>query len=93
VYVGRGPEWAPNEFGNEFIIGKDGTREEVIEKFRQRLLADPVRVARVKEVLKGKNLVCWCAPKPCHADVLLEIANQPEEERRRPIKGGNPHDK
>ncbi len=27
-------------------------------------------------LLRGKNLACWCAPdKPCHADVLLEIAN------------------
>lgn len=25
--------------------------------------------------LKGKDLVCWCAPKPCHADILLELAN------------------
>ncbi|RXF72097.1 DUF4326 domain-containing protein [Hansschlegelia zhihuaiae] len=28
--------------------------------------------------LRGKNLACWCAPgEPCHADVLLEIANRP----------------
>jgi len=26
--------------------------------------------------LRGKNLACWCAlDKPCHADVLLELAN------------------
>ena len=28
--------------------------------------------------LKGKDLVCWCAPAPCHADILVELAN-PEE--------------
>ena len=27
--------------------------------------------------LRGKNLACWCKPGPCHADVLLEIANRP----------------
>lgn len=28
--------------------------------------------------LRGKNLACWCQPgQPCHADVLLEIANVP----------------
>jgi hypothetical protein len=28
--------------------------------------------------LRGKNLACWCAPEqPCHADVLLELANKP----------------
>lgn len=31
--------------------------------------------------LRGKNLACWCAPgSPCHADVLLELANQPAPE-------------
>lgn len=31
------------------------------------------------EDLRGKNLACWCAlDQPCHADVLLEIANAPE---------------
>lgn len=30
----------------------------------------------VRAVLRGKNLACWCKPgEPCHADVLLEIAN------------------
>lgn len=33
---------------------------------------------KVKE-LRGKNLACWCKPRaPCHADVLLELANTPE---------------
>lgn len=28
--------------------------------------------------LRAKNLACWCAPDaPCHADVLLELANAP----------------
>jgi len=34
-------------------------------------------LAEIVAVLKGKNLACWCKPgEPCHADVLLEIANQ-----------------
>lgn len=33
-------------------------------------------VERVKTTLRGKNLACWCdLDQPCHADVLLEIAN------------------
>jgi hypothetical protein len=33
-------------------------------------------VEDVKRELRGKNLACWCKPgEPCHADVLLEIAN------------------
>lgn len=35
-------------------------------------------VARAQHQLRGKNLACWCAlDQPCHADVLLEIANAP----------------
>jgi hypothetical protein len=26
--------------------------------------------------LRGKNLVCWCAPERCHAEVLIELANR-----------------
>ena len=70
VYVGR-----PSLFGNPFVIGKDGTREEVIAKYRDWLLAQPELIAQLGE-LRGKTLACWCAPKPCHADVLLELANQ-----------------
>lgn len=29
----------------------------------------------IKRELRGKNLACWCKASPCHADVLLEIAN------------------
>ncbi len=34
--------------------------------------------AQIIEALHGKNIACWCAPRqPCHADVLLELANRP----------------
>lgn len=65
VYVGR-----PSKWGNPYVIGRDGTREEVIRKFRDHRAG----LLGVSE-LRGKHLVCWCAPKPCHADVLLELAN------------------
>lgn len=68
VYVGR-----PSKWGNPFIIGRDGSREEVLESFRQSL--DDSKKEDIRKELKGKNLICWCAPKACHADVLLEIAN------------------
>lgn len=42
--------------------------------------AEGIAVASAaKRELRGKNLACWCKiGSPCHADVLLEIANQPE---------------
>lgn len=40
-----------------------------------------VTVQQIREELGGKNLACWCRPgAPCHADVLLEIANQPHNQ-------------
>lgn len=65
VYVGRGSPW-----GNPFHIGPDGGRAEVIEKFRIEVLPN-LDVSQ----LRGKDLVCFCAPKSCHADLLLEKAN------------------
>lgn len=72
VYVGR-----PTTFGNPYIIGKDGTREEVVAKYRELWLGWNGMWPWLMQELRGKDLVCWCAPLPCHADVLLEIANGP----------------
>lgn len=66
----------PSIWGNPFKIGLDGTREEVVEKYRNWLLTQPALVAEAKTTLRGKDLVCCCAPKLCHGDVLLEIVNE-----------------
>ena len=65
----------PGPYGNPFVIGRDGTREEVIAKHRAWIMERPELQARVRRELRGKVLACWCAPRPCHGDVLLEIAN------------------
>ena len=70
VYIGR-----PGPWGNPFKIGRDGTREEVIQLYEMWLLERPELVARAKEELRGKRLGCFCAPDACHGDVLLRIAN------------------
>ena len=56
-------------------IGKDGTREEVIEKYRQHLFERPELLEQAKKEFAGKNLVCFCAPKACHGNILIEMAN------------------
>lgn len=78
VRVDRQTHW-----GNPFVIGKDGTREEVIAKYREWILSEPSIVALARRELKGKTLGCWCAPKACHGDVLLEIANFSEMDGKR----------
>lgn len=70
VYVGR-----PTKWGNPFKIGVDGDREQVVAKYRRWLKQQPELVRAARRELAGKDLVCWCAPEACHADVLLEIAN------------------
>jgi len=70
VYIGR-----PSKWGNPFTIGIDGTRDEVIEKYKVWFLAQPELVAAVPE-LKGKVLGCWCKPQHCHGDFLAEQANR-----------------
>lgn len=68
VYIGR-----PSKWGNPFAIGPDGTREEVIVKYREWLLEqDGLNVSE----LTGKVLGCWCAPKPCHGDVLAALSEE-----------------
>lgn len=70
VYIGR-----PSKFGNPFVIGQHGDRAQVIKRFEEWLLAQPKLVEAAKQELRGKNLVCWCAPLACHGDVLMRIAN------------------
>jgi hypothetical protein len=74
-YIGRERGSLGGYFGNPFQIGKDGTREEVIDKFTvyfyRRLDVDPEFKKRVEE-LKGKRLGCFCFPKACHGDVIVQ---------------------
>lgn len=70
IFVGR-----PSIWGNPYVIGKDGNREEVIAKYREYLMKDSFLLSRIKE-LKGKVLGCYCSPLPCHAEILAEIANE-----------------
>jgi len=75
VYIGRGkcPKTGKiGKWGNPFIIGKDGTREEVIAKYRNWILNNEKLLKNINE-LRNKTLGCWCRPKVCHGDVLLDI--------------------
>ena len=72
LYIGR-----PSKWGNPFIIGKDGTRKEVIDKYRVWILGQPDLMESLPE-LKGKILGCWCKPNSCHGDVLADLANKPK---------------
>lgn len=75
VYIGRGSKW-----GNPFVLGCDGGRSTVIQK-HARWLADQHHLLRALDELKGRDLVCFCAPLPCHGDLLKRLANSERNER------------
>jgi hypothetical protein len=70
VYVGR-----PTKWGNPFVIGRDGDRPTVIAKHKAWIVRQPALMAALRE-LRGKDLVCWCAPEACHAETLRDLANR-----------------
>lgn len=72
VYVGR-----PTKFGNPFPMATKEDRGVVVQKYREYVQQNPELIKAIKKELCGKDLVCFCAPLPCHADILLEIANSP----------------
>lgn len=61
VYIGRG-----SPYGNPYVIGKDGTRDEVCDLFEINILP-----TLNLSVLLGKDLVCHCKPKRCHGDSIV----------------------
>lgn len=70
IYIGR-----PSKWGNPFVVGRDGTRAEVIELYREYLYSDGAHLIADIHELKDKVLGCWCKPEACHGDVLAELAD------------------
>ncbi len=69
-YIGR-----PSQWSNPFKIGKDGSREEVIEKYDKWIRQQPYLLEQLYK-LKDKTLACWCKPKACHGDVLIKLIKE-----------------
>lgn len=70
VYIGR-----PSKWGNPFSIGKDGTREDVLFKYREWITnGDGRYLLEDIHELKDKVLGCWCYPNKCHGDILHELS-------------------
>jgi Domain of unknown function (DUF4326) len=79
IYVGR-----PTKWGNPYGMGLESRRDLVCDQYDQyiatRLINDLLTEKDFKE-LEGKNLMCFCAPKRCHADTLLKLAAMTHKER------------
>ena len=70
VFIGR-----PSKWGNPFAVGRDGTREQVIRMYEVHLRHNPRLLADLPELV-GKVLGCYCAPLPCHGEVLLKLLKE-----------------
>lgn len=94
IYIGRkgvvfidGKRYPPytSRFANPFKIGKHGTREEVLLKYREYIVdkMDRDEIFR-RDVLKlkGKRLGCWCCPEKCHGDILLQLIEEHGKENK-----------
>lgn len=79
VYVGR-----PTQWGNPFRVTAEHGADEAVWLFRFYVgcrLTNGTGYPLAE--LRGKDLACWCRlDQPCHADVLLELANEPESPQR-----------
>jgi hypothetical protein len=65
------------EWGNIYVIGEDGTRDEVCDNFRGYVVSNPELMAKI-ETLRGKVLACHCYPERCHGNELITfIAESP----------------
>lgn len=82
-HAGNRHSWPQSVFANPYVREATVDREAMVRRYREWLYTQPdlVRRLRVGE-LAGQALGCWCAPKPCHADVLAEEVNKADVRRR-----------
>lgn len=80
VYIGRANGILPqSKWANPWVIGKDGTRAEVIARYEAWIKTQPDLMAALPE-LRGKVLGCWCAPDhDCHGHVLTRLLDSMTE--------------
>jgi hypothetical protein len=89
VYIGR-----PSKWGNPFPLNGEQNRSKVIAQYRNYLFTmRPDLIEDAKKELRGKVLGCFCAPKPCHGDILLEVANNGDSICRQQAKDSEGHSK
>lgn len=94
VCVSRGTKWGnpfkiesyllsppEDEYDTPLHVSRERFRRYAVMDFESLLHQGLLKftIDDVKRELRGKNLACWCRlDQPCHADVLLELANQTE---------------
>jgi hypothetical protein len=62
-----------SRWGNPYCLGRDGTRENLVMHYKVHIFYEPELLGLV-HILKGRTLACWCAPKLCHGEILIRLA-------------------
>lgn len=92
IYIGRGGKGKRGSpLANPFQIGKDGDRNEVIQKYRkwlyEQITANNKAVMSELQMIYDLSryfdidLVCFCAPNPCHGDVIVRCLKWLNEQK------------
>lgn len=71
VWIGR-----PSRWGNPFMIGKDGDRDEVVDRYlryAEQKMDDPQWISGLRYLREKQHIVCCCSPLRCHGDALIEL--------------------
>ena len=78
VYVGHAGNrhsWPQSEFASPFVREAKTDREAMVRHYEEWLDQQPELLEKLRRgELTGRALGCWCAPEPCHADVLARRA-------------------
>lgn len=75
IYIGRENHWlglAGSKWQNPFPMKRESERPSVLEQYRQHIESRPDLIAALPE-LKDQTLCCYCFPKRCHGNVLIDL--------------------
>ena len=80
VYIGRPSKWGNpfSHLANTLAKFRVRNRQEAIDKYREWIVQQPELMADL-ESLRGKTLGCFCSPRACHGDILIELLGENDE--------------
>ena len=80
VYIGRDMTcYVPGAVGSKFqnpFKEKHGTIDERLAKFEKHIRSNPELWNALPELAEATEIGCWCAPAPCHGEVLVRLLRE-----------------
>ena len=63
------------DIDEHFVLKKESERELVLKNYKEYIIKNKNLYYSLEE-LEGKTLACWCYPKKCHGNILIELLNE-----------------